>query len=121
MPRERFIEFIRSNPDVAIPIIDTLTNMYRLHSDRIMTLEYRTVKERLASFLLTTAARFGEKTSKGILINSPLKQQDIASSISATRETTSRSLAALQNNRIIRIEQSIITILDEDALNNIVS
>ena len=121
MPRERFIEFIRSNPDVAIPIIDTLTNMYRLHSDRIMTLEYRTVKERLASFLLTTAARFGEKTSKGTLINSPLKQQDIASSISATRETTSRSLAALQSNGIIRIEQSLITILDEDALNNIVS
>jgi CRP/FNR family transcriptional regulator, cyclic AMP receptor protein len=93
-----------------------ITDMYRLHSERIMTLEYRTVRERLVSFLLTTAQRFGEKTSKGIRIAVPLKHQDIASSISATRETTSRAIADLERRGQLLSEQSLITIIDEPSL-----
>jgi CRP/FNR family transcriptional regulator, cyclic AMP receptor protein len=118
--RERFIDFITHHPEASAPIIDTLADMYRLHGERIMTLEYRTVRERLASFLLTMANRFGTKSSHGITINAPLKQQDIASSISATRETTSRSLALMQQQGIISMKQSIIVICDKAGLEHIV-
>jgi len=114
--REDFIEFIHSNPSASLPIIDTLTNMYRLHSERIMTLEYRTVRERLISFLLTIAQRFGTKTTEGTRISVPLKHQDIASSISATRETTSRALSELERKGHIKTEQSHITITNEATL-----
>lgn len=117
--RDTFTAFVRQNPSAALPLIDMLTDMYRLHSERIMTLEYRTVRERLVSFLLTTAKRFGEKTPVGIRITVPLKHQDIASSISATRETTSRALAELERRGQIASEQSCITLLDETALHNI--
>jgi len=90
-----------------------------LHSERIMTLEYRTVRERLVSFLLTTAVRFGEATPDGTRITVPLKHQDIASSISATRETTSRALAELERKRQLSSEQSHITIMDESGLRNL--
>ena len=90
--------------------------MYRLHSERIMTLEYRTVRERLISFLLTTCKRFGTETAAGMALNVPLKHQDIASSISATRETTSRALAELERKGLLKSEQSYITLLDESAL-----
>jgi len=114
--RDNFIDFIRNHPSASLPIIDTLTNMYRVHSERIMTLEYRTVRERLISFLLTTARRFGETTPEGIRIGVPLKHQDIASSISATRETTSRALSELERKGHIKAEQSHITIIDEETL-----
>ena len=116
--RSDFINFIRHNPNGSLPIIDTLTNMYRLHSERIMTLEYRTVRERLISFLLTTAQRFGKRTPDGIRMTTPLKHQDIASSISATRETTSRALSELERKGHIHTEQSLITIRDETTLRN---
>lgn len=116
--RDAFQEFIRKNPSAALPVIDTITDMYRLHSERIMTLEYRTVRERLISFLLTTARRFGEKTSEGTRIAVPLKHQDIASSISATRETTSRALAELERKGQLKSEQSFITLIDETTLKN---
>jgi CRP/FNR family transcriptional regulator, cyclic AMP receptor protein len=116
IPRDKFISFLRQNPSSALPVIDMITDMYRLHSERIMTLEYRTVRERLVSFLLTTAQRFGEKTSKGIRIAVPLKHQDIASSISATRETTSRAIADLERRGQLLSEQSLITIIDEPSL-----
>lgn len=114
--RNDFLNFIHNNPAASLPLIDTLTDMYRLHSERILTLEYRTVRERLISFLLTTAQRFGQQTPQGIHITVPLKHQDIASSISATRETTSRALAELERKGHIKTEQSLITIADEATL-----
>lgn len=118
--RERFIEFITTHPGAGVPVIETLSKMYRMHGERIMTLEYRTVRERLASFLLTMAGRFGKSCPVGIMIGAPLKQQDIASSINATRETTSRTLAAMQQQGIVSIEQFYITIHDQDALERII-
>jgi len=116
VPREKFVAFVREHPAASLPVIDMITDMYRLHSERIMTLEYRTVRERLTSFLLTTAQRFGEKTPLGIRIAVPLKHQDIASSISATRETTSRALSELERKGALVSEQSYITITDETTL-----
>lgn len=120
LPRKRFIEFITNHPEASAPIIDIIANMYRLHGERIMTLEYRTVRERLASFLLTMAQRFGETSAPSVTINAPLKQQDIASSISASRETTSRSLAIMQQQGLISIKQSCIIIHDLAGLERII-
>ncbi len=119
--REQFRHFINTHPEATFPVIDTLTDMYRLHSERIMTLEYRSVRERLASFLLTMTSRFGTEHNGATRIDAPLRQQDIASSINASRETTSRTLASLQQYGIINIEQSIITIINMPALESIIS
>jgi CRP/FNR family cyclic AMP-dependent transcriptional regulator len=115
--REQFITFLRTSPEAALPLVDMVIDMYRLHSERIITLEYRSVRERLISFLLSTAKRFGEEEepeddSAAIILQVPLKHQDIASSISATRETTSRELAYLERQGLIARDQSIITLLD---------
>ncbi len=111
--RAQFRAFLRDNPAAALPLIDMLVGMYRLHSERILNLEYRSVRERIISFLLTTARRFGKQTKNGIVLDVPLRHQDIASSISATRETASRELAVLERQGLIaRDKQSVITICD---------
>jgi len=114
--REVFLEFMEGNPEAMAPLLDLTIEMYRLHSERILNLEYRTVRERIVSFLLTMSLRFGAKTSDGILIDVPLRHQDIASSINATRETTSRELSALTRKGLIITKQSQITIQDEPAM-----
>ena len=85
--------------------------MYRLHSERIINLEYRSVRERLISFLLLMSSRFGINTDQGILISTPLKHQDIASSINSSRETTSREISFLIRHGYIRSSKSYYTIL----------
>lgn len=110
--REQFTDFIRANPSAALPLVDMLVDMYKLHSERILNLEYRTVRERLVSFLLTTARRFGKQTPEGVTLTVPLRHQDIASSISATRETTGRELSALERQGLLKSSQSIITLKD---------
>jgi CRP-like cAMP-binding protein len=114
--REQFTDFVRANPSAALPLVDMLVDMYRLHSERILNLEYRTVRERLVSFLLSSARRFGKKVPEGIMIDVPLKQQDIASSISATRETTGRELAGLERQGLLTTQQSCIIICDSKRL-----
>ena len=114
--REVFTTYMQDHPQAALPLVDMLVDMYRLHSERIMSLEYRTVRERLISFLLTSAERFGKKTDEGILIDVPLRHQDIASSISATRETTSREISSLERHGWLVRKQFYITILDEPRL-----
>jgi len=120
--RDQFITFLRTSPEAALPLVDMVIEMYRLHSERIITLEYRSVRERLVSFLLSTAKRFGEEETEDnaetVVLHVPLKHQDIASSISATRETTSRELAYLERQGLISRDQSIITLLDLQRLRN---
>lgn len=110
--RDIFRQHLQDNPQAALPLLDMLVDMYRLHSERIMNLEYRSVRERLVSFLLTTSKRFGRETEHGLLIDVPLRHQDIASSISATRETTSREIATLERQGLLSSQQSFITLID---------
>jgi CRP-like cAMP-binding protein len=114
--REVFADYIDKNPGALAPILDMTMEMYRLHSERILNLEYRSVRERIISFLLTMSQRFGKQTEEGLIINVPLRHQDIASSVNATRETASRELAALERKGLIENSQSLITLKDLDAL-----
>jgi CRP/FNR family transcriptional regulator, cyclic AMP receptor protein len=114
--RDQFTSFIRDQPQAALPLVDMLVDMYRLHSERILTLEYRTVRERLVSFMLTTARRFGKKTPDGIMIDVQLRHQDIASSISATRESVGRELSAMERQGLLVNKQSMIILKDVEKL-----
>jgi CRP/FNR family cyclic AMP-dependent transcriptional regulator len=115
--RKKFYDTLRDKPETMTPVLDMVIEMYRIHSERILNLEYRSVRERLISFLLTMSVRFGKNTKAGIIIDVPLRHQDIASSINATRETTSREINFLEQNGLVTNEQSIITLLDVKKLN----
>jgi CRP/FNR family transcriptional regulator len=56
--------------------------------------------------------RFGKQTPQGIVIDVPLRHQDIASSVNATRETTSRELSALERKGLLTNKQSLIVLHD---------
>jgi CRP/FNR family transcriptional regulator len=119
--RQDYLDYLHNHPDAMAPILDMTIEMYRIHSERIMTLEYRTVRERLISFLLGSASRFGKKTNKGILIDVPLRHQDIASSINATRETTGRELNALVKKGMVIVDKSLIILTDKAKLKSYLS
>src|SRR5579872_5449044 len=80
--RKTFLKYVTDNVDALVPLLDMTMEMYRLHSERILTLEYRTVRERIISFLIGMCQRFGKQLDDGtILIEVPLRHQDIASSV----------------------------------------
>ena len=115
-PRDVFMTSVQQNPDNLFPLLDMSLEMYRIHSERIINLEYRTVRERLISFLITMSKRFGKETDNGLLLNVPLRHQDIASSINTSRETTSREMAILERKNLLTNSQAFITLRDVKAL-----
>lgn len=114
--RELFAETIQQQPGIIVPFLDIILEMYRIHSERILNLEYRSVRERLISFLLIMAQRFGKQELDGLVVNVPLRHQDIASSINASRETTSREMAILEKKGLITNHQAFITLKDIEEL-----
>jgi len=114
--RKQYLDYLHNDPRAMAPILDMTIEMYRIHSERIMSLEYRTVRERLISFLLGSAGRFGVKTTSGVLIDVPLRQQDIASSINASRETTGRELSLLEQKGLILSQKAGIVLVDSKKL-----
>lgn len=114
--QEKFLNYIRTNTDALAPLLDMTIEMYRLHSEHILNLEHRTVRQRLISYLLNMSERFGQPAERGILLEVPLRHQDIASSINASRETTSREIGALEKKQLLSSKQSLILLKEPDKL-----
>lgn len=113
---QTYLSFLHNHPAALPPLLDMVTEMYRIHSERLLNLEYRTVRERLVSFLLTMSNRFGRQTPDGDVIEVPLRHQDIASSINASRETASREMSALERKELITNKGSFIVLKDPEKL-----
>jgi len=113
--RKEFLEEI-ANTESLQTVLNMTIEMYRLHSERIINLEYRSVRERLISFMLTMSSRFGKPCPDGIVIDLPLRQQDIASSINSSRETTSRELSLLERKGLIKTSPQNIILKDIEKL-----
>ena len=114
--RKAFVDYLKDPANTMLPLLDMTMEMYRLHSERIINLEYRTVRERLISFLLTMSTRFGRPHEDGILVDLPLRQQDVASSINASRETTSREISLLEKKNLLAAFPHYIVLKDVDKL-----
>jgi CRP-like cAMP-binding protein len=115
--RARFRTHLSDHPELVNQLLDMTIEMYRIHSERILNLGYRNVRERLVSFLLTTAQRFGRKTGGGhTLLDVPLRHQDIGSAISASRETIGREIQSLERKGLLRAEDGYLVLCDLRAL-----
>lgn len=114
---DTFKDFVDNNPGALSILLDMAIEMYRVHSERILNLGYRNVRERLVSFLLSTATRFGKKQSDGsMLLDVPLRHQDIGSSISASRESIGREIQALERKDLVRSQDGYIVLCDVEKL-----
>jgi CRP/FNR family transcriptional regulator, cyclic AMP receptor protein len=114
--RQVYLDFLYSPTNNLAPILDMVVENYRLHSERLLNLEYRSVRERVISFLMTMAKHFGEENKDGWQITVPLRHQDIASSINSSRETASREMAYLERKGLIKNNQSKILLKDVEKL-----
>ena len=116
-PKVAYLEFLQQSHDATTAMLDMTIRAYRTYAEHVNTLEYRTVRERTVSFLLACSRRFGTKLQNGATqINAPLRQQDIASSVNASRETTSRELSALTRKGLICINERTIVLNDVEKL-----
>ena len=116
-PKKDYLDFLDNNPAATTAVLGLVMRAYRTFAEHVNTLEYRTVRERTVSFLLSCCRRFGTINPDGsIRINAPLRQQDIASSINASRETAGRELSALTRKGLISTNDRTFVVIDPKKL-----
>ena len=107
IPLLDFRRVASETPPIALAVLDDFSAKLRHLADLTYDLSLRSVRGRLARFLLAQAQ-----------VDAPLRwtQEEIAAQIGTVREVVSRMLRALVRDGLIQMERQRIAILDPEAL-----
>jgi CRP-like cAMP-binding protein len=116
---EDFRHLLVTHPEVALATLDGLAHDLEVAYDTIHAISTLPVEARIASALIRLADRLGELDGEGILIQSPVSQQDLAAMVGTTAETASRVISGLRRSHYVETGRQWIRILDRDSLERI--
>jgi CRP/FNR family transcriptional regulator, cyclic AMP receptor protein len=117
--QQDFIPFLKQNPNVTIQLLMVLCQKLRDTSDMVESVGLLPIPARLARFLIKMAESAGVETVEGLQVDIKLSQREIGNLIGATRESVNKQLRAWQEEELIAIKQSRLTLLQEDVLEEI--
>jgi CRP-like cAMP-binding protein len=115
LTREEFKAHLAATPQVAVALIELLSNRLRHVTEYAESLAYLDVHARLARTLLEMAERYGVERD-GIEIDFDLTQADLATMVGATRERVNRALAAFRSQGLLELRGRKIALLDRTRL-----
>jgi CRP/FNR family transcriptional regulator len=112
LSQKQFSELLARHPAIAQATVRHLATQLRHLVSMVEDLSFKQVTGRLAKLLLAQAA--GGQTAGSQVER--LTQQDMASMIGTAREVVARSLRALHEQGVIRMENRRIIIIDRETL-----
>lgn len=104
------------HPEIPLAAVRVLAERLRRCAELVETLSSKEVGQRVARFLLSEARRHGQNTSGGTILNLTQTHQQIAAHVGTVREVISRSIARLQQDGLIIVQDRKLTIEDEAKL-----
>lgn len=111
-----FQHLLRTYPTVALTVLNGVARELEAAHDTIHAISTKPLEARIALALLRLADRLGEADRGGILIQSPLSQQDLAAMVATTAETVSRIISGLRRSGYVETGRQWIRIRDRAAL-----
>jgi CRP/FNR family transcriptional regulator, cyclic AMP receptor protein len=114
--QSEFTALLEQRPRVALVILRMVASRLRYAGAQQAQFGTHDVLGRLAQRLLELSERFGVRRERGIEIELPLSQEELASWIGASREAVSKAFQILRSLRIVETGRRRVTILDLEAL-----
>lgn len=102
MPLVALMSRLKQDPEAALELASTMCERLADAYERVESLSWETVLERLIRALLKLAADFGETSAAGTHIGHYIKQDELAKIVGARREVVSGLLNRLRNSGHIR-------------------
>jgi CRP/FNR family transcriptional regulator len=106
LPREELLAAVRRHPPLAVALLADFAGRLRHLAGLVEDLSFRTVRARLARFLLRQAGQPGRR----------MTQAEMAAELGTVRDVVGRILAELQAEGLIAIERHRIIIKDRAGL-----
>src|SRR5262245_5104490 len=116
--RREFIPFLRSQPDVALKLMEILCSKVRRTSEQVYEMTFLNLSTRLAKTLLRLAANAKDSDRGGRVT---ITQREISQIVGRSRESTNKRLRNWEKNGWIRLQRGIVTILKPEKLEEIVA
>ena len=114
--REGFQDFLRQSPDVAIEMLQALSQRLRQSDEFIADAAFLDVPGRLAKKLLELADKYPRSVPQGTAIGMRITQRDLAAMIGATRESVNKHLQSFRGQGLIQIDGRRVIIKDRERL-----
>lgn len=110
--RDDFLNLLTTHPEVAIALLQELTQRLRQADMKIKSLTLKDAEGKVATVLLQIADDLGMiKHGKVVIEKLPL-QQDLANMAGTSRETISRTLHSFAKRGLVEIDGSTLRIVD---------
>jgi CRP/FNR family transcriptional regulator len=103
LPIDLFIKIIKANPNMAIYLLDFMSEELREAEERLDNLLIFDPKKRVALTLLKLIDCFGFAAKKSNLLSFTLSRADMANMVGTTYETIIRTLASFEELKLIEL------------------
>ncbi|MFH1001360.1 MAG: Crp/Fnr family transcriptional regulator [Bacteroidota bacterium] len=110
IPKESFIKLLQTNKIILNNYLNVISNRSQFLSDKIKFLSFRTIKGKIAHFILQLA-----KTGEDV-VNISKTQQELADFFGVTRPSLARSIGEMEAEGLIEAKRNEIKIKDKKKL-----
>jgi CRP/FNR family transcriptional regulator, anaerobic regulatory protein len=101
--RGDLMKFIQSSPGIMRLLVEFATRELDVAQDQLLLLGNGSAEERVAMFLIGWRNRLARLSAFSETVPLPMRRQDIADFLGLKLETVSRTLAKLEQRKVIRI------------------
>ena len=119
MGQDRFIEFVKRHPNMALRVMRDLARVVRNATDRIMDLSTLAANNRVQADLVRLASSNMTEDGQSFITPIPI-HGDLASRVSTTRETVARVMNNLAREGIVERRKDALVIKDVAKLRSLV-
>jgi CRP/FNR family cyclic AMP-dependent transcriptional regulator len=114
--RDDFLSWLAERPAAVAALLSLLSRRLRRADELLGDVSFLNVPSRLAKKLVELAEQYGRGAPLGEPVEVRLTQEELASTIGATRESVNKCLKYFKSNGWVAMQKGRIAILDRKAL-----
>lgn len=111
LPRKTLLDLCQKNRKFLLNLLEAIGNKIDFLAKRIRSIEFRTIKQKIAKYLL----ELSEKVH-GDIVEMDLSREELSEIFGVARPSLSRVFSELSKSRIIDLESRTVRILKRDEL-----
>jgi CRP/FNR family transcriptional regulator, cyclic AMP receptor protein len=114
--REALQKVIAAHPAIVAEVTKQVGTRLKRIESRVENLVFRDVRSRVACILLDLAETFGRADSRGVTIDLPLTQEELATLVGATRQSVNATLRELGQEGFVARDRRRFVLTRPEAL-----
>ena len=119
IPRKDFEELINSNQEVSRKFIQLLAKDISEKETQLLGMAYNSLRKKVAEALITLCKKYNTANNEKFLID--ITRDNLATIAGTATESLIRTLSDFKNEKLIEINESVITIINEKKLENLLN